>query len=188
MTRVLALGTPTAEMRQRYTEVLRGMIAVTCAQFPVGTTGAQLDPLARQYLWATGVDYDHGTGHGVGSYLSVHEGPQSISKRSTEVKLEPGMVVSVEPGYYKADAFGIRIENLVVVKELDPQPPGAELKTLGFETLTLAPLDRRLIDVERLTPAERGWVDGYHAAVRAAVTPELDAAEVDYLARVTAPL
>ncbi len=188
VTRVLVMGTPTAEMKRRYTEVLRGMIAVTCAQFPVGTTGAQLDPLARQFLWAVGVDYDHGTGHGVGSYLSVHEGPQGISKRSTEVKLEPGMVVSVEPGYYKADAFGIRIENLVVVKELDPQPPGAELPTLGFETLTLAPLDRRLIDTTQLTAAERAWIDGYHATVRAAVTPALDAADAAYLAAVTAPL
>jgi Xaa-Pro aminopeptidase len=188
VTRVLIMGTPSPEMRQRYTEVLRGMIAVTCAQFPVGTTGAQLDPLARQYLWATGVDYDHGTGHGVGSYLSVHEGPQSISKRSTEVKLEPGMVVSVEPGYYKADAFGIRIENLVVVKELDPQPPGAELRTLGFETLTLAPLDRRLIDTARLTAAERAWIDAYHATVRAAIMPELAADDAAYLARVTAPI
>jgi Xaa-Pro aminopeptidase len=188
VTRVLIMGTPTAEMRRRYTEVLRGMIAVSAAQFPAGTTGAQLDPLARQYLWATGVDYDHGTGHGVGSYLSVHEGPQSISKRSTEVKLEPGMVVSVEPGYYKADAFGIRIENLVVVKELDPQPPGAELRTLGFETLTLAPLDRRLIATEDLTAAERAWVDAYHATVCAALTPDLDAADAAYLSRVTAPL
>jgi Xaa-Pro aminopeptidase len=188
VTRVLIMGTPTPEMKQRYTEVLRGMLAVTCAQFPVGTTGAQLDPLARQFLWATGVDYDHGTGHGVGSYLSVHEGPQSISKRSTEVKLEPGMVVSVEPGFYKADAFGIRIENLVVVKELDPQPPGAELRTLGFETLTMAPLDRRLIDPTQLTAGERAWIDAYHAAVRADVTPELDAADAAYLAGVTAPL
>lgn len=188
VTRVLAMGTPTAEMRRRYTEVLRGMIAVSAAQFPVGTTGAQLDPLARQFLWAVGVDYDHGTGHGVGSYLSVHEGPQSISKRSTDVKLEPGMVVSVEPGYYKADAFGIRIENLVVVRELDPQPAGAELRTLGFETLTLAPLDRRLIATEELTAAERAWVDAYHATIRSALTPDLDPTDADYLARVTTPL
>ncbi len=188
VTRVLILGTPTSEMRRRYTEVLRGMVAVSRAQFPVGTTGAQLDPLARQFLWEAGVDYDHGTGHGVGSYLSVHEGPQSISKRSTEVPLQPGMVVSVEPGYYKADGFGIRIENLVVVRELEPQPPGAELRTLGFETLTLAPLDRRLIEVEALTAVERRWVDDYHAEVRRALTPELDAADAAWLAGATAPL
>lgn len=188
VTRVVMLGTPTAEMRRRYTEVLRGVIAVSAARFPVGTTGAQLDPLARQFLWASGVDFDHGTGHGVGSYLSVHEGPQSISKRSTEVRLEPGMVLSVEPGYYKADAFGIRIENLVVVKEADPQPAGAELATLAFETLTLAPLERRLIDADALTVAERAWVDAYHQDVRTALTPELEAADGAWLARATAPL
>jgi len=188
VTRVVMLGTPTAEMRRRYTEVLRGVIAVSGARFPVGTTGAQLDPLARQFLWAAGVDFDHGTGHGVGSYLSVHEGPQSISKRSTEVKLEPGMVLSVEPGYYKADAFGIRIENLVVVREADPQPAGAELRTLAFETLTLAPLERRLIDAQALTPAERAWVDEYHAAVRSALTSGLAASDAAWLAAATAPL
>ncbi|MCC6847349.1 MAG: aminopeptidase P family protein [Deltaproteobacteria bacterium] len=188
VTRVVMLGTPTAEMRRRYTEVLRGVIAVSRARFPVGTTGAQIDPLARQYLWASGVDFDHGTGHGVGSYLSVHEGPQGISKRSTEVKLEPGMVLSVEPGYYKVDAFGIRIENLVVVAEAAPQPEGAELRTLAFETLTLAPLERRLIDVAALDPLERAWVDAYHATVRAALTPDLDPADAAWLARATAPL
>ncbi|MCC6766096.1 MAG: aminopeptidase P family protein [Deltaproteobacteria bacterium] len=188
VTRVVMLGAPTAEMRRRYTEVLRGMIAVSRARFPFGTTGAQLDPLARQFLWASGVDFDHGTGHGVGSYLSVHEGPQSISKRSTEVKLEPGMVLSVEPGYYKPDAFGIRIENLVVVIEAEPQPEGAELRTLAFETLTVAPLERRLIDVAALGPQERAWVDDYHAAVLAALTPDLDAADAAWLARAAAPL
>ncbi len=188
VTRVVMLGTPSAEMRQRYTEVLRGVIAVSGARFPVGTTGAQLDPLARRFLWASGVDFDHGTGHGVGSYLSVHEGPQGISKRSTEVRLEPGMVLSVEPGYYKAGAFGIRIENLVVVREAEPQPAGAELRTLAFETLTLAPLERRLIEHATLDAAERAWVDDYHAAVRTALTPDLDAADAAWLARATAPL
>jgi len=188
VTRVVMLGTPTAEMRRRYTEVLRGVIAVSRARFPAGTTGAQLDPLARQYLWASGVDFDHGTGHGVGSYLCVHEGPQSISKRATEVKLEPGMVLSVEPGYYKADAFGIRIENLVVVTVAEPQPDGAELRTLAFETLTLAPFERRLIDVGALDPAEREWIDVYHARVGAELAPALDAADAAWLARATAPL
>src|SRR6201999_637848 len=126
-------------MRERFTRVLKGHIAIARAVFPDGATGAQLDSFARQYLWAAGVDFDHGTGHGVGSYLSVHEGPQGISKRATQVALEPGMVVSIEPGYYKPDAFGIRIENLGLVHRVEPQPEGAESCVLGFETLTQAP-------------------------------------------------
>jgi len=188
VTRVTVIGTPTAEMRRRYTQVFKGHIAVSRAHFPEGTTGAQLDPLARQFLWADGVDYDHGTGHGVGSYLSVHEGPQSLSKRGTAVALEPGMVLSIEPGFYKAGAFGIRIENLVVVCEVVPQPQKAEHRTLGFETLTLAPYERRLIDVSALSESERAWVDAYHAHVRETLTPHLNAKDAAFLAEQTAPL
>jgi Xaa-Pro aminopeptidase len=188
VTRVLIKGTPTVEMRERYTQILKGHIAVSCARFPAGTTGAQIDPLARQFLWASGVDFDHGTGHGVGCYLSVHEGPQGISKRATEVSLKPGMVVSVEPGYYKENAFGIRIENLVAVREAEPQPVSGELRVLEFETLTLVPYDRRLIDIALLTHAERDWIDAYHTIVREALTPALEPEDVTFLACETAPL
>lgn len=188
VTRVLLTGTPSLEMRQRYTQVLRGHLAVCCATFPEGTTGAQIDPLARQFLWAAGVDYDHGTGHGVGCYLSVHEGPQSLSKRANGVALQPGMVLSVEPGYYKAAAFGIRIENLVAVRVLEPQPSGAERRTLGFEALTLAPYERRLIDVAELSDAERAWVDAYHARVRSVLTPHLGSDDAAFLKAQTEPL
>lgn len=189
ITRVLVTGTPTPEMRRRYTQVLKGHIAVSRARFPEGVSGAQIDTLARQYLWASGVDFDHGTGHGVGCYLSVHEGPQSLSKRGTETPLKPGMVVSNEPGYYKADAFGIRIENLLAVVELDPQPEGAERRTLGFETLTFAPYERALIDVSMLDPGERDFVDAYHARVREVLADaELSTEERDFLDRATAPL
>ena len=134
------------------------------ARFPAGTTGSQLDTLARMALWADGLDYDHGTGHGVGSYLSVHEGPQRISKAPNSIALQPGMIVSNEPGYYRTGHYGIRIENLVAVRELDLD--GAERTMLGFETLTLAPIDRSLIDRGLLTAEEPAWVDGYHARVR----------------------
>ncbi|MEY2936773.1 MAG: hypothetical protein RL033_7522, partial [Pseudomonadota bacterium] len=151
ITRVTVIGEPSAEMRRRYTQVLKGHLALSRAQFPAGTTGSQLDPFARQYLWHDGVDFDHGTGHGVGCFLSVHEGPHSISKRHSDVALRPGMIVSNEPGYYKPGHYGIRIENLICVVELAPQPAGAERTTLGFETLTLAPYERRLIDVGLLS-------------------------------------
>jgi Xaa-Pro aminopeptidase len=190
ITRVTVIGTPSAEMRHRYTQVLKGHIALARAQFPSGITGSQLDPLARQFLWRDGVDFDHGTGHGVGCYLSVHEGPHSISKRPSDVALRPGMIVSNEPGYYKPGHFGIRIENLIAVVELDPQPAGAEKKTLGFETLTLAPYERRLIEVLALTPDERAFVDAYHDRVRRVLAPLL-AGEADtlaYLTAATAPL
>ena len=188
ITRVLAIGTPSAEVRRRYTQVLKGHVALACARFPAGTTGAQLDPFARQFLWRDGVDFDHGTGHGVGCFLSVHEGPHGISKRPSSVELRPGMVVSNEPGYYKPGAFGIRIENLLAVVEVDPQPAGAERKTLGFETLSLAAYERRLIDTSLLTAEERAWVDGYHAQVRERLTPLLPADVAEHLARATAPL
>ncbi|MBL4748393.1 MAG: aminopeptidase P family protein [Magnetovibrio sp.] len=187
VTRVLAIGTPTAEMIRRYTQVLKGHIAVSSARFPVGTTGAQLDPLARQFLWADGVDYDHGTGHGVGSYLSVHEGPQSISKRSTAVSLDPGMVLSIEPGYYKAGAFGIRIENLVVVQNLIPPPKSAEREMLCFEPLTLAPFERRLIDTALLSDAEKQWINDYYRKICHTLTPHLEAEDADFLVQETQP-
>ena len=188
VTRTLIAGNPTAEMKRRYTQVLKGHIALAEARFPKGTTGSQLDTLARQYLWQDGVDYDHGTGHGVGHFLSVHEGPQVIAKRPSTVGLMPGMVLSDEPGYYKADGFGIRIENLVAVKVLDPQPNGAENTFFGFEVLTLAPYERNLIDVSLLTEAERAFVDAYHARVRETLTPQLDEADAAYLAEATKPL
>jgi Xaa-Pro aminopeptidase len=162
ITRVLAIGQPSEEMRERYTLVLKGHIAFALARFPKGTSGHQLDALARLPLWMRGLDYDHGTGHGVGSFLSVHEGPQNISKRPVAQSLEPGMICSNEPGYYKAGAYGIRIENLVLVTE--PQGiEGGERPMMAFENLTWAPLERELIDTELLTDEERRWVDDYHA-------------------------
>lgn len=160
VTRTIALGAPTAEQKDRYTRVLKGHIALAQAVFPEGTTGAQLDVLARQFLWEVGCDYDHGTGHGVGSYLSVHEGPQGISKRPSDVPLKPGMILSNEPGYYKEGEYGIRIENLMTVVVV-PEFPGF----YGFETLTLAPLDLKLIDDNLLTDQERAWVEKYHEQI-----------------------
>ena len=187
-TRTFVVGTPTKEMRRRYTEVLKGHVALTNARFPEGTTGTQLDVLARQFLWSGGVDFDHGTGHGVGNYLSVHEGPHGISKRPNAAGFKPGMIVSNEPGYYKAGAFGIRIENLLETVALDPQPEGAEFRVLGFRPLTLAAYDRRLIEPTLLTPAERAWVDAYHARVRETLTPLLAPEVAAWLAAATAPL
>jgi Xaa-Pro aminopeptidase len=170
ITRTIAIGRPTSEMRDRYTRVLKGHIAIARALFPKGTTGAQIDALARLPLWQAGVDFDHGTGHGVGAYLSVHEGPQRISKIG-HVPLEPGMILSNEPGYYKAGAYGIRLENLVVVT---PQAiKGAELDMLGFETISLAPFDRALIEPKLLDAAERAWLNAYHARVRREIGPLL---------------
>ncbi|VIO77824.1 Aminopeptidase YpdF [Bradyrhizobium ivorense] len=171
VTRTIAIGTPTAEMRDRFTRVLRGHIAIARAIFPDGTTGAQLDTLARQYLWAAGVDFEHGTGHGVGSYLSVHEGPARISKLGT-TPLKRGMILSNEPGYYKTDAYGIRIENLELVIGTDIA--GAEKPVNAFETLTLAPIDRRLIEVGMLSEGELAWLNDYHARVNRTVRPQLD--------------
>jgi Xaa-Pro aminopeptidase len=188
ITRVTVIGAPSPEMRRRYTQVLKGHIALASAQFPAGTTGSQLDPFARQFLWRDGVDFDHGTGHGVGCYLSVHEGPHSISKRPSDVALRPGMIVSNEPGYYKPGAFGIRIENLVTVVELSPQPEGAERPTLGFTTLTVVPYERRLIDATLLTPEERTFVDDYHARVRELLAPLAGASATRYLRAATEPL
>lgn len=173
ITRTVAIGTPTDEMRDRFTRVLKGHIALAMARFPVGTTGSQLDVLARYHLWQAGLDYDHGTGHGVGAYLSVHEGPHRISKLPNSVALRPGMIVSNEPGYYKADAYGIRIENLITVREATIE--GADRAYLEFETLTLAPIDLNCVDAALLTEAERGWLNAYHLRVRDEIGPQLDA-------------
>jgi Xaa-Pro aminopeptidase len=163
ITRTVPIGMPTDEMRRAFTLVLKGMIAISRARFPAGTRGVDLDVLARRALWEAGLDYAHGTGHGVGSFLSVHEGPQSISKRGMEPLLA-GMILSNEPGYYKTNAFGIRIENLVVVEPAH-LPTGGEIAMNGFETLTLCPIDRRLIETHLLERAELQWLDAYHARV-----------------------
>jgi Xaa-Pro aminopeptidase len=186
ITRTIAVGEPTAEMRDRFSRVLKGHIAIARAIFPEGTTGAQLDSFARQFLWAQSLDFDHGTGHGVGSYLSVHEGPARISKLGTAA-LKPGMILSNEPGYYKAGAYGIRIENLVLVVAAAPVP-GAEKPLNAFETLTLAPIDRRLIVPDLLTPEEAAWLDRYHARVLEALSPLLDADSRAWLTAAVRPL
>src|SRR5712672_1995540 len=185
VTRTIAIGEPTGEMRDRFTRVLRGHIAIARAIFPDGTTGAQIDTLARQFLWQAGIDFDHGTGHGVGSYLSVHEGPARISKLGTTA-LRRGMILSNEPGYYKTDGFGIRIENLELVVAADI--PGAEKPVNAFETLTLAPIDRRLIDLNMLSGQELTWLNDYHARVRHEVRPHVDEATKVWLDAATAPL
>jgi Xaa-Pro aminopeptidase len=184
VTRTIAVGQPSDEQRDRFTRVLKGHIALALARFPKGTSGSQLDALARTALWEVGLDYDHGTGHGVGSYLSVHEGPHRISKIPNTVALEPGMIVSNEPGYYKTGEYGIRIENLVAVREVE----GGERPMLGFETLTLAPIDRVCIAPAPLNPRETAWLDAYHARVRETLTPLVDAATAAWLARATRPL
>ena len=186
ITRTVPVGEPTAEMRERFTRVLKGHIAIARAVFPDGTTGAQLDSFARQFLWAQGLDFDHGTGHGVGSYLSVHEGPARISKLGS-TPLKRGMILSNEPGYYKTGAYGIRIENLVLVVEA-AAVSGAEKPLNAFETLTLAPIDRRLIVANMLTPEETEWLDGYHARVAQTLSPLVDAETRAWLAAATRPL
>jgi Xaa-Pro aminopeptidase len=187
ITRTLPVGEVGEEERTAFTQVLRGMIAIHRARFPRGVTGGHLDALARAPLWAAGRDFDHGTGHGVGVYLGVHEGPQRLSRVST-VPLEPGMILSNEPGYYREGAFGIRIENLVVVTEAAPVAGGDARKMLAFETLTWAPIDRRLVRAEMLSPDERDWLDAYHAGVAERIGPRLDAETAAWLARATAPI
>lgn len=186
VTRTIAIGEPTAEMRERFTLVLKGHIAIATARFPKGTRGIDLDPFARRALWEKGLDYDHGTGHGIGSYLSVHEGPQSISKGGL-VALEPGMLVSNEPGYYKENAYGIRIENVVLVCEPE-KVAGGDRETMRFETLTLVPIDRRLVVAAMLSDAEKAWLDDYHARVRDTISPVLDDVTRRWLERATRPV
>jgi Xaa-Pro aminopeptidase len=186
VTRTVAVGEPSAEMRERFTRVLQGHIAIARTVFPDGSTGAQLDPFARQALWRAGLDFDHGTGHGVGSYLSVHEGPARISKLGGAA-LKRGMILSNEPGYYKAGAYGIRIENLVLVVEAAPVP-GAEKQINAFETLTLAPVDTRLIEPALLTAGERAWLDAYHERVKTTLSPLVDDDTRRWLDAATRPL
>ncbi|MET0365992.1 MAG: aminopeptidase P family protein [Sphingobium sp.] len=187
VTRTVAIGTATEEMRRNFTLVLKGHIALATAAFPRGTKGGQLDVLARQYLWAAGLDYAHGTGHGVGSFLSVHEGPQRIATSAEgDEPLQPGMIISNEPGYYKTGEYGIRIENLVLVEPREIA--GAEREMLGFETLTLAPIDRTLIVLDLLTDSERAWMDAYHARVADVVGPQLDGEARAWIEAACAPL
>ncbi|WP_102226451.1 aminopeptidase P family protein [Acidimangrovimonas sediminis] len=188
ITRTVAIGTPPEEASAAFTRVLQGMIAISRARWPKGLAGRDLDPLARYHLWIVGQDFNHGTGHGVGSYLSVHEGPQRLS-RVSEIALEPGMILSNEPGYYREGAFGIRIENLLVVEEapaLDTADP--ERQMLSFETLTFAPIDRRLIRAEMLAPDERAWLNAYHAEVFAKIGPRVSETARNWLSDATAPI
>lgn len=185
ITRTVAIGDPGAEARACYTRVLQGLIAISRARFPRGIAGRDIDALARFPLWAAGMDFDHGTGHGVGAFLSVHEGPQRIS-RISEVPLEPGMILSNEPGYYREGAFGIRLENLIVV-QVAPEL-GDRRDQLCFETLTFAPFDRRLILTDRLSPDERDWLDAYHAEVMEKLLPRLSAPAQVWLRAACAPL
>ena len=186
VTRTMIVGTPTAEMKDRFTRVLKGHIALATARFPEGTTGAALDGFARKFLWDAGLDYDHGTGHGVGSYLSVHEGPQNISKRPVTQSLMPGMICSNEPGYYKEGEYGIRIENLIVVTEAKPFPGGDPGRPfMEFETITLAPIDLDLIAPEMMTESERGWLNAYHRRVYETLAPLVDDETRHWLSGVT---
>ena len=185
ITRTVPVGKVDPALAEIFTRVLRGLIAMSSARWPAGLAGRDLDALARAPLWAAGEDYDHGTGHGVGSYLSVHEGPQRLSRKA-EAVLEPGMILSIEPGCYRPGEFGIRIENLAVIEASDP---GADARAMRrFRTLTRVPIDRRLILIDRLTGAERAWIDGYHDAVRAALTPRLGPEAAAWLERATRPL
>ena len=182
ITRTLAVGEPTPAMREHYTRVLKGHIAISRAVFPKGTSGAQIDALARLPLWEAGLDFDHGTGHGVGSFLSVHEGPQRISKLG-HTALQPGMILSNEPGYYKAGEYGIRIENLILTEERAIE--GAERAMYGFETLTLAPYERKLIEPALLSREEIAWIDAYHAQVHERLALEVDDATREWLRKAT---
>ncbi len=186
ITRTIAVGEPTEEMCERFTLVLKGHIALDRVQFPAGTSGAQIDVLARHPLWQAGLDFDHGTGHGIGSYLCVHEGPARIAKSGT-VPLKPGMILSNEPGYYKPGGYGIRIENLVAVIEVGT-PPGGERPLLGFENLTRVPLDRRLVVTSMLTSDERAWIDAYHALVRKDLEGLLEGRALAWMIEQTEPL
>jgi Xaa-Pro aminopeptidase len=185
ITRTIAIGQPTEEMIHQFTLVLKGHIGIATARFPKGTCGYQIDALARQHLWAEGFDFDHGTGHGVGHFLSVHEGPQSISKRQINVALEQGMVLSNEPGYYRADAFGIRIENLEIVVE---QETKGDFPVLGFESLTRCPIDKRNIDKSLLSDNEIAWLNDYHRLVWRDLNSDLQGDVLNWLREATLPL
>ena len=186
ITRTVAIGEPSEDMKRHFTAVLKGHIAVATARFPKGTRGIDLDPFARRALWAIGADFDHGTGHGIGSYLSVHEGPQSIS-RAGMVPLQPGMLISNEPGFYKVGAYGIRIENVVLVTEPE-KTSDSERPMMSFETLTLAPIDLRLIIAEMLSSEELAWINAYHARVFETLSPSLDQEASDWLQHATRPM
>ncbi len=186
ITRTIAVGEPGVEERRAFTLVLKGHIAIALARFPKGTRGVDIDALARMPLWQHGMDYAHGTGHGVGSYLAVHEGPQNISKRGIQEFL-PGMIVSNEPGYYRSGAFGIRIENLVIVRE-EMDIDGGDQPMMGFETITLAPIDQRLIDPNLLSDDELHWLNAYHGWVNREISPLVDASVADWLQRATQPI
>ena len=184
ITRTVAIGDPGDEVRRRFTLVLKGHIALDQAVFPEGTNGTQLDILARQFLWQEGLDYDHGTGHGVGTFLCVHEGPQRIAKVANSYALKPGMIISNEPGYYKDDSYGIRCENLVVVRESEASN-GDGPDMMEFEALTMAPFDARLVDQELLTDDELEWLNDYHAEVREKIGPHLNPDELNWLENAT---
>jgi Xaa-Pro aminopeptidase len=186
VTRTIAVGKPSAEHRERFTRVLKGHIAIASARFPEGIGGTQLDVLARENLWEAGLDYDHGTGHGVGCFLNVHEGPQRISKRGGDAALQTGMIVSNEPGYYREGHYGIRIESLVAVKEVGKMESGKA--ALGFETLTCVPLDARLVDKKMLTPPEKKWWNAYQAWVLKTHEKHLSKQEKAWLQRMAKPL
>ncbi|TOM13522.1 aminopeptidase P family protein [Vibrio parahaemolyticus] len=185
ITRTIAIGLPSAEMIKQFTLALKGHIGVARARFPKGTRGYQIDTLARQHLWAEGYDYDHGTGHGVGHFLSVHEGPASISKKQIDVPLTEGMVLSNEPGYYRADAFGIRIENLELVVET---PTNGDFPVLSFESLTRCPIDKRNINVDMLTRPELAWLNDYHQKVWEQISPLVEGEVKEWLREATLPL
>jgi len=187
VTRTVAVGAPSMEMRDRFTRVLKGHITLATARFPKGTSGEALDILARKALWDQGLDYDHGTGHGVGAYLSVHEGPQGISKRASGIDLKPGMIISNEPGFYKTGAFGIRIESLVCVTPA-ANINGGMRPMMGFETLTLAPIDLALIDKDLLNDSELAWLNAYHKRVRETLTPLVDGTTAAWLKQATRAL
>jgi Xaa-Pro aminopeptidase len=187
VTRTVSIGSPSAEMRRHFTLVLKGHIAIATARFPKGVSGRSLDAFARRALWQAGLDYDHGTGHGVGSYLSVHEGPQSIGKRGAETALEPGMILSNEPGYYREGHYGIRIENLLLVTQPE-SITGGELGMMGFETLTLAPIDPRLVEAGILSRDERQWLNAYHLRVLREIGPQLSPTERSWLESATTPI
>jgi Xaa-Pro aminopeptidase len=184
ITRTVPIGEPDDEMRDRFTRVLKGHIALATMKFPAGTTGHQLDAFARKPLWDAGLDYDHGTGHGVGSFLGVHEGPQRIAKAPNDQALKPGMILSDEPGFYKAGAFGIRIENLIVVTPATPIP-GGEREMMAFETITMAPIHLDLVQVSMLSDDERGWLNAYHAQVRAKLDEDIPADMKDWFENAT---